>query len=134
MIKDFTKWHKKKSEIDEIVKRPFFHEREIWLCALGINVGFEQDGVGGDFLRPVIIFRKFNNEVCWVIPLSKSNKKITKKIDKYYFTFSFIRGIKSLAILSQLRIIDGRRLNNLIGEMTQRDYDLLIKKLKGLFP
>jgi len=43
MKKDFQKWHGKKSTIDQIEKRPFFHEGEIWWCVLGVNVGFEQD-------------------------------------------------------------------------------------------
>jgi mRNA interferase MazF len=55
MKKDFKKWHDKKSRINKIEPRPFFHEREIWYCALGVNVGFEQDGSGQDFIRPVII-------------------------------------------------------------------------------
>lgn len=71
MKKDFQKWHEKKTDIDEVEKRPFFQEREIWFCHLGVNVGFEQDGNGDDFLRPVIVFRKFNKEVFWAIPLTK---------------------------------------------------------------
>lgn len=69
MKKDFKKWHDKKSQVNEIEVRPFFHEREIWYCTIGANVGFEQDGSGEDFLRPVIVFRKFNSEIFWAIPL-----------------------------------------------------------------
>src|SRR6266566_1019469 len=46
MPKDFAKWHTRKSEIDQREPRVFFHEREIWFCHLGANVGFEQDGKG----------------------------------------------------------------------------------------
>ena len=57
MKKDFRRWHDKKEIINRIPKLPFFHEREIWFCHLGVNVGFEEDGRGEDFLRPVVVVR-----------------------------------------------------------------------------
>ena len=119
MKRDFQIWHRKKSNIDEIINRPFFHEREIWFCYLGANVGFEQDGRGNEFLRPVVIIRKFNNQIFWGVPLTKSSKKITKKAEKYYYKFSFILDIESLAILSQIRLIDARRLSRHLGFISE---------------
>ena len=129
MQKDFQKWHYKKSKIDEIKKRPFFHEREIWNCTLGINIGFEQDGGGKDYLRPVIIFIKFNNEIFWAIPLTHTQKKT-----KYYFPFVFGDNILSVAILSQIRLMDARRLSHKIGNISEEDFGRLTKKLKDLLP
>ncbi|MBI2676664.1 MAG: type II toxin-antitoxin system PemK/MazF family toxin [Candidatus Yanofskybacteria bacterium] len=129
MKKDFQKWHKKKEQVDDIGRRPFFHEREIWFCYLGVNVGFEQDGVGDDFQRPVVVIRKFNNEVCWVIPLSK-----TKKRNKYYFAFQFDAVATSVAIISQVRLLDARRLSRKIGEISVEDFNNLINKIKALLP
>ena len=129
MKKDFEKWHDKKSQIDDIEKRPFFHEQEIWFCHLGANIGFEQDGSGEDFQRPVVIIRKFNSEVCWVIPLSKTNKR-----NKYYFPFQFDDKITSVAILSQIRLLDARRLSRRIGTMKENDFKQLINKIKALLP
>ena len=70
MKKDFESWHNKKIEIDNKESRVFFHEREIWFTHLGSNVGFEQDGKGELFGRPVLVFRKFNNRAFWAIPLT----------------------------------------------------------------
>ncbi len=134
MKKDFRKWHGKKTLIDEISKRPFFHEREIWFCYLGANVGFEQDGSGEEFQRPVLIFRKFNNEIFWGIPLTKVRKKIKKQAERYYYQFSFMPGIQSAAILSQVRLIDARRLSRLIGTMADIQFKELTEKLKALLP
>lgn len=134
MKKDFQNWHNKKSQIDNIEKRPFFHEREIWFCYLGANVGFEQDGRGDDFLRPIVIIRKFNNEIFWAIPLTKSSSKENKKTLKYYYSFSFVEGIKSVAILSQIRLVDARRLARYAGIMTEKEFGELKKKLKALMP
>ena len=128
--KDYQKWHNKKSHINDIEKRPFFHEREIWWCALGANVGFEQDGGGEDFLRPVIIFRKFNNEVFWAIPLTN-----TKKNTKYYFQFTFNGGsVPSAAVLSQIRLVDARRLSHKLGDLSDTEFVMLTKKFKELLP
>ena len=38
MKKDFKNWHDKKSIINEMKKRPFFHEKEIWFCYAGSNI------------------------------------------------------------------------------------------------
>lgn len=129
MKKNFQKWHNKKTIINEVGKRPFFHEKEIWFCCVGANVGFEQDGIGEDFQRPVVIIRKFNNEIFWAIPLSK-----TKKRNKYYFEFPFSDAITSVAILSQIRLIDAQRLSRKIGGMNEKDFKSLIEKLKALLP
>ena len=129
MKKDFPRWHKKKAQIDEIEKRAFFHEREIWFCYLGANVGFEQDGSGKDFLRPVVIIRKFNQQVFWGIPLTH-----TKKKKPYYFAFKFIKSETSVAVLSQLHLIDARRLSYKIGEMSLEDFSSIKAKIKALLP
>lgn len=132
--KDFQKWHDKKARIDDTEKRPFFHEREVWFCHIGANVGFEQDGIGDDFLRPVIVFRKFSNKIFWAIPLTKVDKEMNEKTAKYYFSFFLNERGKNRAILSQIRLMDARRLGYLIGEISEEDVKDLTKKFKGLLP
>ena len=137
MKKDFKKWHNKKALINERENRPGFHEREIWWCAIGVNVGFEQDGGGEDFLRPVIVFRKFNNEILWGIPLTQ-----TRKNTVFYFQFNIVqfedrkevRKILSTAILSQIRLIDASRLSHKLGDIGSVNFESLKKKLKALLP
>ena len=134
--KDFKRWHGKKLEIDDIKDRPFFHEREIWFCYLGTNVGFEQDGSPEHFLRPIVILKKFTNEIFWGIPLTrpKKNKKVSKNSLKYYFSSSFDKGVESLAILSQIKLIDAKRLATHIGVMSEADFSSLRQKIKELIP
>lgn len=134
MKKDFWNWHKKKEQINEIEKLPFFHEREVWFCYMGVNVGFEQDGSGEEFLRPVIVFKKFNNQIFWGIPLTKAKigKKINKRSKKYYFNFNFAEGVTSTAILSQLKLIDAHRLSRHIRAISEADF-IKLKKNSGVF-
>ena len=128
MKKDYKKWHNKKAELHNQQPRIFFKEREIWFCHLGENIGFEQDGRGEEFLRPAIILKKFNNEVLWIVPLTKADRKS----EKYYFTFSFRQGQKSSAILSQIRLIDAKRLKYMAGYITKDDFILLKTKIRQL--
>lgn len=75
MNKDFWFWHEEKSWIDEHKERPlFFHEREVWFCALGINIGHEQNGVAKKFLRPMVVIKKLNRKSCLAIPLTTKIK------------------------------------------------------------
>ena len=134
MNKDFKKWHDKKGNIDKVNKRPFFHEREIWFCHLGLNIGFEQDGKGEDFLRPILIIRKFNNEIFWGVPLTRANKNLP-----FYFAFTIQSETegndeKVTAILSQVRLIDAKRLRRMIGYISKEDLANLKEKLKALLP
>jgi len=131
MKKDYKKWMAQKTPINNDKVRPFFHEREIWFSSLGENVGFEQDGDKETYLRPVLIVRKFNNEIFWGVPLTKSNKQ---KDNRYYYSFCFIKGIISLAVLSQIRLIDSKRLARQIGTMKGDDFKRVKEKLKALLP
>ena len=41
---------------------------------------------------------------------------------------------KSTAILSQIRLVDGKRLRRMIGYISEEDFEILKKKLKALLP
>jgi mRNA interferase MazF len=70
MEKDYKNWMPIKSEINNGERFPKgIKEREIWICNLGDNVGFEEDGKGNDFTRPVLILKVFNRRFCYVVPL-----------------------------------------------------------------
>ncbi len=108
-MKNFDHWTfvKKKTESSE--KCAHFHEGEIFYARIGENVGFEQCGKGAEFLRPVLVVKKFNQRIFWGVPLSN-----TKKEGKFYQTLKF-RGKTSTAILSQLKLVDSKRLIRKIG-------------------
>lgn len=73
--KEFDTWNDLKKKID-LNNLPLFYpqEKEVWFINLGKNIGFEQNGVGDDFARPVLILKRFNNKMFWVIPLSSKQK------------------------------------------------------------
>lgn len=124
MPKAFDPWNEKKKEVDAKSPSPFFHEREIWFCHLGANVGFEQDGKGELFGRPVIVFRKFNNQVFWGVPLTTSEKK-----GRFYLPVGLGDNVARTAILSQLRLLDGKRLYQKIGVITKGTHKALEERI-----
>ena len=126
MEKNFDKWNKNKKKIHTKNDRILFHEREIWWCALGVNIGFEQDGKNHDFERPVIIFRKFNNEVCLALPITTRAKN-----GKFYFTYDHDERQFSI-ILSQIRLIDAKRLLRKIRTLSRKEFSQLNQVFESL--
>lgn len=135
MSKDYRTWTSVKTSVNNSsYKRLFFHERQVWHCHLGENIGFEQDGRGELFLRPVVIIRKFNNEIFWGVPLTRTDKDLP-----FYFSFYVqAEGVnkkdKSIAVLSQVSLIDARRLRRHVGYINKEDFGALKQKLKALLP
>jgi mRNA interferase MazF len=118
--KDFEKWHREKKIIDRKNPRVLFAEREVWICSLGANVGSEQDGKGSHFVRPVVIFKKFNRDVFWGIPMTHSQKS-----GKLYFDLTEELG--GFAILSQIRLFDAKRLQYRLNWINLDRFALLKK-------
>lgn len=112
MEKDFFRWHELKMKIHDSYKAPLFREREIWWCSLGANIGIESDGKNLFFERPVLIFRKFNSEMFWALPLTS-----TLKSGFFYFEFP-LQGKNRSIILSQMRVLSARRLIRRISKVS----------------
>lgn len=126
--KDFFKeWNIIAFALNAVQSRLPFYEREIWSCYLGMNIGYEEAGKGDEFLRPVIILKRFSDEMCWVIPLSHVLRK-----SEYYYIFQFGTGKLSTALLSQLRLIDVQRLHKTIGRIKMKDFVEIKKRLMKL--
>lgn len=112
-MKDFDKWNTIKKKVHaHNVSSVYFREREIWWARLGVNVGFEQDGTGEEYARPVVIIKKYNPHIFLVVPLSTTSKRGT-----YYFAVGNVDNKEAVAILSQIRLIDTHRLVKHIGMM-----------------
>ena len=123
-IKNFINWNKIKSNIEKKEQRLKFQIRDVLFCSIGENVGFEQDGRGEEFLRPVVVIKKFNNEVFFGVPLTHTNKK-----GGYYFHFNLNNGI-SVAILSQVKLFDAKRIKYKMGMINEKDFNVLKEKIR----
>lgn len=126
----FDRWNNKKKDIHTNKKSIFVKERHIVFITMGQNIGYEQNGKGEEFLRPVIVYKKFNNNQFLGIPLTSQEKS-----GKYYFEFSYQNSKKSYAILSQLRVFDTKRVKYKSGTINLEDYEkLIIEVVKVVTP
>ena len=126
MQKDFDSWNNKKKEINEKIG-PFCHERELWWCALGINVGFEQDGSDTEYRRPILILKGLSKETCLVIPLTTS-----KSIHKLRPSIGLVEEKEASALLSQIKVIDTKRLVRKIGNLDKEIFESIRKTVKDI--
>ena len=128
--KDFNKWNNQKKELDEITYvNVYFKEREIWWSKLGLNVGFEQDGKGDQFKRPILILKKFNKNVILVVPLTTK-----KKMSKYYVECIVNKdAMFRMSIISQIRLIDSKRLVDKIGMINSVSFTEIKKQIRAFF-
>lgn len=117
MIKHFIDWILTKIIIDKKERQDFIiNEYQVFWCSLGENVGDEENGKGYDFRRPVLVFKKFNNNIFWGIPLS------TKIKDNKYYVNILLKDDEVSAMVSQLRILDTKRLDEYIGYISRIDF------------
>ena len=127
-MKDFDGWNEKKKHLHEKNAGRFYHVRDIWWCALGVNVGFEQDGKNNDFQRPVLIVKEFGRETCLIAPLTTS-----KHNHKYRIDIGPVRDRRNKAILSQIKVIDTKRLINRISVLDKATFEAIKKSIRNLF-
>ena len=124
MPKDFNNWNITKKKIDAFDNKVFFHSREIWWSSLGVNIGSEQDGKNNQFERPVLILRKFNNSLFLAVPMTSN-----LKTGRYYFSIESKGNKKSNAILSQVRVLDSKRLLRKITTISKKQFEILTKNI-----
>jgi len=127
MNKQFDKWNNLKKDIHTNNSLIKFQQRHIVFMKIGANVGYEQDGKGDDFLRPVLVYKKFNNQVFLGIPLTSRIKD-----DKFHFEFEYKKGKRSFAILSQMRLFDIKRAKYYDGKISNYYFEKLQDKLLKL--
>ena len=113
MEKDFDMWNNLKKKIERSKDTLYFpKEGEVWMCSLGKNIGFEQNGGGSNFSRPILIVKKFNNHMFWAIPLSTKQKAFD-----FYFNFKDPHNNKVSAIIAQLKLVSVKRLRRKMYEI-----------------
>ncbi len=126
MEKDFDRWNYRKKQLHTSTFNDFVNAREVWWCALGVNIGSEQDGSPSIFERPVVVLRKFNQDMVLAIPTTSRPKSSP-------FHVPFVHtGRSYAAILSQVRLISTKRLRRLIFKMDRTTFDTIRRGLQRI--
>lgn len=117
MDKDFDKWNKEKKGLEKTGPNELpFHEREIWWSSIGLNLGDEQDGKNELFERPILVIRKFNRKLAWVLPMSSKEKE-----GIYYYQLEHDGKIFSV-ILSQLKLLSVKRFRRFVRKISPEQF------------
>ena len=127
MEKDFDAWNERKKQINETDTEKLFHEREIWWCSFGVNIGYEEDGKNDLYERPALILKKFNRDVLWVLPLTRTEKR-----NRYYYRLVQGEEDDSAVILSQLRLISSKRLNRRMRKISPDEFGEILRYIQAL--
>jgi len=128
MQKDFDGWIGKKKHFHYQEKTsPLFKERDIWWVSVGVNVGFEEDGKNSNFVRPVLVVKKFNRELFLGIPMSTKLKD-----NKYYIPVSVKKETVSV-MTSQLRVFSSKRIWNKLAELDEGDFFRVLEEVGKFF-
>jgi mRNA interferase MazF len=127
-MKNFDVWNTLKKVLDQAEAPPdrFPKEGEVWMSALGENIGYEQNGSGDNFSRPILIVKKFNNHMFWGIPLSTKQKGFD-----FYFNYTDPNGQKVSAILAQMKLVSIKRMRRKLYEIPDEMQKEIRTRLKS---
>ncbi len=126
-MKKFDEWNEVKKQVDTRSNVIQFKEREVYWASVGENIGFEQNGKGADFSRPVLIIKKLNNHLFFGVPLSTQSRT-----GSFFFEFELLSNKTSTALLVQAKAYDVKRLDQKIGMIQKNDFEQLKVKMKEL--
>lgn len=126
-VKKIVEWTKLKCHIQASPERVrYFKEREIWWASIGANIGSEENGKHERFERPILILKRFNENLIWAIPA-------TSKVRENAHHFHSPSGDDSQTfILSQLRAISPKRLLRKQRSLPEDEFMILREKIKML--
>jgi len=125
---EYDNWNEVKKSLSIKKKLISFKNRDIFWVHIGKNSGYETFGKGDDFLRPVLVFKKFSRNTFLGIPLTTAIKD-----DIFHYKFIVKSNLKiNYASLSQIRIFDVSRMDDKLDKMSIEDFDKLKKQLKEL--
>ena len=120
----FDNWNIQKKGLNHTISQIFFKERDIFFIKMGKNIWREQDGRWASFARPVVIVKKFTNSLFRWVALTTQDR-----IGKYYYFDIQPSNWARIAILSQIRLYDAKRLLSKIWTINTQDFSELKKKL-----
>ena len=136
MVKEisFDEWNIHKQLVHSTDIPLFFvNPREIRYVKLWMNIGSEQNGKS-EYKRPVLVVKKVWI-LFFVIPLTTHWKigKIFYYLLEHPIFLERNKVNQSFCILSQARVLDKRRFLHKIGEIQEKEFVLIKKRLKEAF-
>lgn len=133
MMKKFDEWNEVKKDTEENNRVIGIKPREIFWAKIGENVGFEQNGKGDNFARPVLIIKKLTKELFLGIPLTSSIREDSNYFHPFEYHNAANGQVKNTALILQMKAFSIKRLMNRTGIMDKQNFELILEKGKKMF-
>lgn len=128
IVKRFLIWIRLKEKLHNNKRRPpLISEGDIWWVSLGENVGQEINGKSFLFSRPMLVFKKLSRETFLGIPTTSQSRAGSWYVPITYGEYTVT------VILSQVRVLDARRLSTKLGQLDEADFEKVKTGFAGLF-
>lgn len=104
----------------------YVNKREVWYVRMGENIGYEQNGKGSDYKRPVLVIKKLGN-VFFTVAMT------TKGKDDSFFYYKMpptYCSEPSYLIVSQFKVIDKKRFIEKMYTISEAHFKDIKKELK----
>ena len=135
----FVSWMKLKVKLHVFNNGLSYKQRDIWWANVGLNIGSEQNGKNDNFERPVLVLRKFGQNIFWGIPLTSNikehiyNHRIKYKAYCKNEMGELCEEEKSgVVILNQLKTMSNKRLIRKIGVISEGEFEIVRERIKEL--
>jgi len=126
-MKDFDSWNDKKKNIDIKTSLNYCRDRQVWWCCLGLNIGIEENGKGSSYERPVLILKNLSAQSALIVPFTTSKNTHPMRIS----TGTILKKETSV-ILSQLRVIDTRRISEKITTLDSEMFQKIKRAIREM--
>ncbi len=127
MDQEYIDWNTLKyTLIHNEFKLPRFNERDIWWCSVGKNVGYEIDGKNDLVERPVLVIKKYSNDMFFGLPLSTKQKTYNSRFP------TLVNGQAADIILDQGKTFSARRLNRRERVIGYKEYEAVKAALASI--
>lgn len=125
VVKDFDSWNDFKKVLNDRERNFYPHEREVWWCSLGVNIGTETDGKNDNFERPVLIMRVYNREAVLILPITTVNKE-----DRFHCKVR-APGKDVWVKMTQARVVDTKRLSRKVDTISHEYFQKVREQFKN---
>jgi mRNA interferase MazF len=116
-VKEFDKWTVQKKILSgKAGATKYVKSGDVWWCALGVNIAHEQDGKDAEFVRPVLILKRFNQRLVLIVPL-------THGTSQQNFAVSFTTRETHVLLVNQIRALSTNRLLRRAFRLPDRKFD-----------
>ncbi|WP_419764639.1 MAG: type II toxin-antitoxin system PemK/MazF family toxin [Arcobacter sp.] len=133
MDRFFDEWYEVKKELTKNERKLGIKSREIFWANIGQNIGYEQNGKGKNFARPVIVVRKLTKDLFLGIPTTTTLREDNDYFHKFKYTTYNNEVLNVSALILQVKVFSIKRIMNKIGMINKEDFKVIVEKSKNLF-